>query len=261
MRRAVSASGSGCKIVPVAFVLSVALLGIAPRVGRADDLAPVGTCPGADVTVSPPDEQINGMLCLINYARGQHQLNTLTRSDVLNRSAALKADDEVACNDFSHTPCGKPVEDPFQRAGYIDAHYEWKVGENLAKQAPPLSAPRDVMQAWLNSTEHRENILSPDWREQGVKLLQPGSYLGLTGSAVWVSHFGERHQLAQADQGGPAGGGDQTAAAGTSGTKKHKAPKRARCRTSRSGARASGVGLPSRKRPCRKPKRRHRHHR
>jgi uncharacterized protein YkwD len=257
MRRAVSASGGGCKIVPVAFVLSVVLLGMTPSPGWADDLAPVGTCPGADVTVSPPADQMSGMLCLINYARGQHGLNTLSTSDVLNRSAASKADDEVACNDFSHTPCGKPVEEPFQRAGYIDASYEWKVGENLAKQAPPLSAPRDVMQAWLNSTEHRDNILSPDWTEQGVALLQPGSYLGVTGSAVWVSHFGERHPLTAAEQGGGAGG-DQTASAGTS---KRPSSKRATCRTSRSGARASGVGLPSRTRPCRKPRRhRHRHH-
>jgi len=247
-------------MVPLAFALSVVFLGTTPRAGRADDLAPVGTCPGADVTVSSPADQMNGMLCLINYARGQHGLNALTTSDVLNRSAALKANDEVACNDFSHTPCGKPVEDPFQRAGYIDANYEWKVGENLAKQAPPQSAPRDVMQAWLNSTEHRENILSPDWTEQGVALLQPGSYLAVTGSAVWVSHFGERHLLTQGDQGaGAAGGvGDQPSAVGTKSTKQ-KSTRRRSCRTSRSGARASGAGMPSRKRPCPKPKRkRHR---
>jgi uncharacterized protein YkwD len=259
MQRAVSASGGGCRMVPVAFALSVVLLGVAPRVGRADDLAPIGTCPGADATVSSPADQMSGMLCLINYARGQHALNALSTSDVLIRSAGFKANDEVACNDFSHTPCGKPVEEPFQRAGYIDASYEWKVGENLAKQAPPLSAPRDVMQAWLNSTEHRDNILSPDWTEQGVALLQPGSYLGLAGSAVWVSHFGERHLLSPADQGG--GGGDQTASAGTNGAPKRRPSTRASCRTSRSGARASGVGLPSRKRPCRKPKRRRHHHR
>src|SRR4051794_17070363 len=199
MRRALCAAGGGRRTVPVAFVLGMVLLGLAPRVGRADDLAPVGTCPGADAAVSPVPDQMSGMLCLINYARSQHGLGSVTTSDILNRSAGLKANDEVSCNDFSHTPCGKPVEDPFVRAGYIDANYEWKVGENLAKQAPPLSAPRDVMQAWLNSTEHRENILSPDWTEQGVALLQPGSYLGLTGSAVWVSHFGERHLLTPAE--------------------------------------------------------------
>lgn len=235
--------------VPAAIALSFAIVGVMPAASRADDLAPIGACAGADLPTSSVPDQVSGMLCLINYARSQHALSTLATSDILNRSAGLKADDEIACNDFSHTPCGKPVSDPFERAGYVDAGFEWKIGENLAKATAPLGAARNVMDSWLHSSEHRDNLLSPDWTEQGLALLQPGSFLGLTGSAVWVSHYGERHPLAApatppaATQG--AGGGAAHAA-----KPKHK--RKPRCTTSRSGGRAAGVGIPSRTRPCKK---------
>jgi uncharacterized protein YkwD len=234
--------------VSAAVVISLAVAGLAPAAASADDLAPVGTCPGADLPTSSIGEQVSGMLCLVNYARGQHGLNALATSPVLNQSAGLKADDEVACNDFSHTPCGKPVSDPFERAGYVQDGYEWKIGENLAKATAPLGAPRNVMDSWLNSPEHRENILSPDWTEQGLALQTPGSFLGLTGSAIWVSHFGERHQVppetAPAAAGGAGGGATTPAKAG-------KAKKPARCaRLVEAGGRAAGVGLASKARSC-----------
>jgi hypothetical protein len=161
------------------------------------------------------------MLCLINYARGQHGLAALSTSDVLMRSASLKADDEVACNQFTHTPCGKSVQEPFQRAGYADDSYDWQVGENLADAQAPLGAARNVMSSWLQSQEHRDNILSPNWKEQGIALQEPGSFLGLTGSEIWVSHFGERHPkpppaAAAGGSGGGGGSGPGAAAAPSS---------------------------------------------
>jgi uncharacterized protein YkwD len=177
-----------------AAILAAAAVTAAPTPAAADDLAPIGTCSGADVPTASVADQQGGMLCLINYARAQHGLAALSTSDVLMRSAALKAGDEIACNEFTHTPCGKPVTDPFQRAGYVDDAFAWQVGENLANAQAPLGAPRNVMDGWLHSQAHHDNLLSPAWKEQGIALdLPPGSYLGLTGSAIWVSHFGERH--------------------------------------------------------------------
>jgi uncharacterized protein YkwD len=230
---------------PAVALAALAVAAGGPAPARADDLAPVGTCPGADLPTSSPGEQVNGMLCMINYARTQHGLPSVSTSDLLTRSAGLKAQDEISCNDFTHTPCGRPVNDPFERAGYIQDGYEWKVGENLAKATAPLGAPRQVMDSWLKSPEHRDNILSGDWKEQGIALLMPDSYLGATGSAIWVSHFGERHAVSPPPTPASASGSRKTA------TKKSKRrAKRPRCRTSRSGGRAAGVGV-SPRRKCR----------
>jgi uncharacterized protein YkwD len=242
--------------VPAAIAITIAIVGVMPAAAGADELAPVGTCPGADLPTSSVPEQISGMLCLINYARSQHALGALATSELLTRSAGLKANDEVSCNDFSHTPCGKPVSDPFERAGYVDAGYEWKIGENLAKATAPLGAARTVMDSWLRSPEHRDNVLSADWTEQGLALLQPDSFLGLTGSAVWVSHFGERHPRAPAAPPPAPASGRAGSAVGARQQAKPAKTKRGRCTTSRSGGRAAGVGIPSRARPCKAQKRR-----
>jgi uncharacterized protein YkwD len=206
----------GTRALTVMLAVAVALAIIAP-VARADDLAPVGTCAGADLPTGSVADQQNGMLCLINYARGQHSLAALSTADLLMRSAGIKAGDEVSCNDFSHTPCGRPVTDPFQRAGYIDDTYEWQIGENLATATAPVGSPRTVMDAWLHSQEHRDNLLTPGWKEQGIALVLPSSFLGATGSSVWVSHFGERHQR-PSPASGSSGSAPGTGAAAPSGT-------------------------------------------
>lgn len=58
------------------------------------------------------------------------------------------------------------------------------MGENIAAG---FSTPASVMQGWMDSQGHRENILNPHYREIGV-----GYYAGGPWSHYWVQDFGEQ---------------------------------------------------------------------
>jgi uncharacterized protein YkwD len=52
------------------------------------------------------------------------------------------------------------------------------------------------MQLWMNSPEHRANILDPRWREVGVSAMHfdaaPGTYQGRAVTII-TTDFGVRH--------------------------------------------------------------------
>ncbi len=148
-------------------------------------LASEQTCPGAERTDLPLDEQANTMTCLINYARQQRGLSTLTPASLLNDTALKKADKIVRCNEFAHGACG---DDP--AADVRAANYEGSWGENLYLGEGRLGAPRVALDGWLNSPEHRENLFNPSWRREGIAVMtapRVGKYANVT---IWVNQFG-----------------------------------------------------------------------
>lgn len=166
-------------------------------------LAPAQACPGSDTLTLVRTEQVSAMLCLVDYARATHGIGVLARSPLLGASAAIKAADIVRCDDFSHTACGRSVNAPFEEAGYATPDVLWEVGENLAYGTDLLGSPRSVMRNWLQSDEHRDNLLDAQWQDQGVALNKPPALLGLTATAVWVSHFGHRTAAGAAPSASP----------------------------------------------------------
>jgi uncharacterized protein YkwD len=78
----------------------------------------------------------------------------------------------------------------YSAGGY---HY-WSVGENLLWSSPQVD-PSGALQLWMNSPEHRANILSARWREIGVSALHlataPGVYHGLEVTII-TTDFGVR---------------------------------------------------------------------
>ena len=46
-------------------------------------------------------------------------------------------------------------------------HRSWAVGENLLFEAPDVGAP-EAITLWMNSPDHRANLLDPTWREIGI---------------------------------------------------------------------------------------------
>lgn len=207
-------AGIACRVALTAAVAAACVAGGATTAASAETtgeaagvydvyLAPPGACPEADLPGAAIADQVNEMLCLINYARSKKGVPTVATSPLLASSTRIKADDIVRCDDFSHTACGHSVTYPFERAGYIAPGYDWGVGENLAWGTGTYGTPRGAMRGWLYSDPHRENIFTPSWREQGVALQRPQTFQGYTDNSVWVSHFGWRR---------PIGGGQATAA-------------------------------------------------
>jgi Cysteine-rich secretory protein family len=72
------------------------------------------------------------------------------------------------------------------------------LGENLAWGTGALATPGSIMQAWMNSPGHRENVLNPDYREVGVGVVagNPAAADGL--GATYATEFGVIEGAAEA---------------------------------------------------------------
>ena len=100
------------------------------------------------------------VLELVNYERAQKHLKPLKLSGSLNHYAQIRA--KEITKKFSHTrpsgySCFTVIPKPYIR-----------VGENIA--AGQRSA-KEVVQAWMDSPGHRENIMNPKFRELGMGYL------------------------------------------------------------------------------------------
>lgn len=123
---------------------------------------------------------------LTNDVRKQHSLNTLDNNPLLNQAAANKVKSIFADQHFSHT--GKNNEkfsSWIKSAGYDNYVI---VGENLALGYYDQQA---MMEAWLNSPKHRDNILSPFFNDIGIAAAT-GNYHGKNVTIV-VQLFGKQN--------------------------------------------------------------------
>ena len=177
-----------------------AVLAFAGGATAADDpyaalLAPSGTCGAADeqLNLDPLAAQA-AMTCLTNYARAQSGLKPLQPSATLDAAGDAKLGADVSCGEFSHEPCGKPFDSVF--AAYVQGATSFQIGENIAWGTGAYGTPRQIMSAWLHSTGHRENILTPGFTELGVGYIASADFLGYTGAALWSQEFGTRSPAA-----------------------------------------------------------------
>lgn len=123
-------------------------------------------------TVRTPEHMVE----LINKVRTYYGLSPLTMSTVLNQTAHNKACDMLSGNYFAHEDLkGRDSWHLFRESGY---HYQY-AGENLAKDR---SNQYSEMIGFMDSPEHRENILSTNYSEVGVGVCEKYT----------VQHFGAK---------------------------------------------------------------------
>jgi len=132
------------------------------------------------------------IICLHNQVRAQHGLSTLADNGALGVAGAAHAGDMVARGYFAHdTPEGGTFDRRIMAAGYAKPGSGWSVGENLAWGTAELSTPAGLMNAWMSSPGHRENILKPGYRELGVGI-RLGTPTGVAGGVTVSAEFGVR---------------------------------------------------------------------
>ncbi|MGG1573873.1 LysM peptidoglycan-binding domain-containing protein [Fictibacillus sp. NRS-1165] len=110
---------------------------------------------------------------LVNQERNKQGLSPLTLNTKLSNVAKIKATDMVEHNYFSHT--SPTYSSPFDMMRTFGISYS-AAGENIAEGQ---RSPQQVMQDWMNSPGHRQNILSSNYSQIGV-----GYYEG-----AWVQMF------------------------------------------------------------------------
>jgi uncharacterized protein YkwD len=94
----------------------------------------------------------------------------------------------LTCGQFTHTPCGRPFKSAFANVNYT--HGVWSAGENLGWASGSLARVRQMFTAWLNSPEHRLNIVRPGFREIGLARVHVIHLFGYDDVTLWVAHFG-----------------------------------------------------------------------
>ena len=125
-----------------------------------------------------------GIIEETNAQREKFGLLPLKESEILNESAKMKLEDMFKKEYFSHySPTGEGIEDLMKKV-----NYEYiVVGENLAMGN--FENDKEIVKAWMESPEHRENILNERYQEIGVATKQ-GIFQD---KKVWIAvqHFGK----------------------------------------------------------------------
>lgn len=134
--------------------------------------------------IEPAEITVEGIIRYTNAERKKVGLETLVTQKKLSASALKKANDMLDRQYFEHkSPDGKTAVDLVKEKGYIFQI----VGENLA--LGDFGSDKKLVDAWMNSPTHRENILNSKFTEIGIGIVK-GEYKG---SIVWlaVQHFGK----------------------------------------------------------------------
>lgn len=105
------------------------------------------------------------LLILTNQQRQDNNLTALTDNTELDQAAANKAADMFSKDYWAHnSPDGTTPWIFIKSSGY---NYIY-AGENLARGFNNTS---DVINAWMNSPEHRKNVLSPNYQNVGFAVV------------------------------------------------------------------------------------------
>jgi uncharacterized protein YkwD len=161
----------------------LALPGAAQPAARA--AAPAVALPSID----------RGVLEQLNSIRELHGLIPLKLDSSLTASAAQHSAEMGADGYFEHNSAdGTLFWKRIQHFYAATTYTYWSVGENLLWSSPDVD-PEQAMSMWMNSPEHRANILNPRWRQIGISSVHldsaPGTYKNLPVTII-TTDFGVR---------------------------------------------------------------------
>ena len=130
--------------------------------------------PGQILNIPAEDDSVtsfeNEVIRLVNEIRKENGLKPLTADWELSRVARYKSRDMKENGYFSHT---SPVYgSPFEMIKNFGLSYR-TAGENIAKGQ---RTPEAVVNAWMNSSGHRANILNSSYTKIGVGYEPSGNY-------------------------------------------------------------------------------------
>ena len=108
---------------------------------------------------------VQDLLLLTNIQRQQAGVGVLQLNDQLAYAAGLKAHDMLSKNYWAHnSPSGDTPWVFIKRAGYSYTY----AGENLARG---FSNGQELINAWMASPSHRENMLSSHYNDVGFAIV------------------------------------------------------------------------------------------
>ncbi|MGD6817421.1 CAP domain-containing protein [Metabacillus sp. 84] len=112
----------------------------------------------------------NQVVQLTNKERQKNGLEPLKADNSLANVAQEKSDDMQENNYFSHT--SPTYGSPFDMMKKFGQEYQ-TAGENIAQGQ---QSPEEVVNAWMNSQGHRENIMNSEFTNIGIGFNKEGNY-------------------------------------------------------------------------------------
>ena len=131
-------------------------------------------CSNVDLQPTPQNLSTvsDAIFCLMNAMRANAGVPSLRQQALLATPSTEHSQDMVDHKYFAHdSQDGRTLVDRLKAATYIPKSGDWVVGENLAWGAGSLATPKALVNAWMNSPPHRENLLSGDFVEVGMGLV------------------------------------------------------------------------------------------
>jgi uncharacterized protein YkwD len=137
----------------------------------------------------------NATLCLLNEERAKAGLKPLVSNTQLRRAAQKHSLDMVRESFFDHTsPEGSTLMSRVRKGtAYLRGALNFALGENIAWGSGTLSTPANTVEGWMESPEHKKNILNRRYRHIGI-----GVAIGAPGiegggpAATYTTDFGTR---------------------------------------------------------------------
>lgn len=139
---------------------------------------------GISFSITPQD-----LLVITNQKRQEAGLSALVLDGALTQAAEQKASDMFSKNYWAHiAPDGTTPWFFIRNSGYEYLY----AGENLARG---YTSSNDVINAWMESPSHKENMLSPHYNDVGFAIREGA----LTGeeTVLVVEEFGSRVESSQ----------------------------------------------------------------
>ena len=137
--------------------------------------------PGQKITIpnaAPLSDLETEVFNLVNQQRKSNGLPALTYNWEVARCARYKSQDMINKGYFSHT--SPTYGSPFNMMENFGIKFS-AAAENIAKGQ---RTPQEVMNAWMNSSGHRANILSKNVTQIGV-----GAAKSSNGTLYWTQMF------------------------------------------------------------------------
>jgi uncharacterized protein YkwD len=153
------------RLTPIALVCIAALAFPSQGDGASSNCSNADARP-SEVSVS---DYASSLLCVVNETRRDWGRPPLDAQRNLRRAAAWQASDMTENDYFSHTsPDGDTLGDRLDQANFIPRSDRWGAGENLAAGRADAGSPAEIVDGWMNSHDHRVNLLDPGFTMAGI---------------------------------------------------------------------------------------------
>ena len=167
----------GTIILAAALLATVVALSVSVLEPKKAEAAPVTTCDGTTLELTPSEQRI---VDLHNWTRTSRGLSPLCVDPILTTAARAHSAALLQSGSFGHGPVGARLR---------SYGYSWRTfGENIAGGSGSFGHPDNIFKRWMKSPPHRANILNGRFREIGVGAAT-GTYRGFRNYTMYTVDF------------------------------------------------------------------------